>query len=177
VKNRFQSLPFKCNLQRYTTVMTQYFRSQPCLSFAMLGIWGMVVVGLSVFMGYGLVIWCGVPFTSLAQAGPFIFLGVGVDDVIVMLEAFRLARRTLPGGGTVESRAEFATERAGVSISITSLTNFIAFALGSITVIPAVNWFCIYASVAIICDFLIQMAGLALFSCSSRFHFWPSAFS
>jgi predicted RND superfamily exporter protein len=58
----------------------------------------MTAVFLSIVMGYGLVIWCGVPFTSLSQIGPFIFLGVGVDDVIVMLEAFRHARRTLPVG-------------------------------------------------------------------------------
>ena len=57
----------------------------------------------------------------------------------------------------MESRAEFATERAGVSITITSMTNFLAFSLGSITVIPAVQWFCIYASVTILCDFLIQL--------------------
>ena len=62
------------------------------------------------------------------------------------------------GGGTVESRAEFAIERAGVSITITSITNFLAFSLGSITVIPAVRWFCIYASVTILCDFLVQMS-------------------
>jgi hypothetical protein len=60
----------------------------------------MSAVFLAILMGYGLVIWCGVPFTSLAQLGPFIFLGVGVDDVIVVLEAFRLARRSLPVGST-----------------------------------------------------------------------------
>jgi len=61
---------------------------------------------LSLAAGYGLVMWCDVPFTSLAQLGPFIFIGVGVDDVIVMLEAFRLARRTLPAGGTMEAGAD-----------------------------------------------------------------------
>jgi len=47
-------------------------------------------------------------------------------------------------------------ERAGTSITITSVTNFLAFALGSITVIPAVNFFCIYAFTSILCDFLVQ---------------------
>ena len=99
-----------------------------------------------------------VPFTSLAQVGPFIFLGVGVDDVIVLLDSFRSARVTLRDGGDVRSRAEFAAERAGVSIAITSATNFLAFALGSRTVIPAVHWFCVYAAAAILADFIAQMS-------------------
>jgi Niemann-Pick C1 protein len=56
----------------------------------------------------------------------------------------------------MEARCKFAVERAGLSITITSVTNFLAFALGSITVIPAVNFFCKYAAVTILCDFLIQ---------------------
>ena len=75
--------------------------------------------------------------------------------MLVLLEAFRLARITIPDGGTVEERARFATERAGVSITITSATNIIAFSLGSMTVIPAVNWFCAYMACAILFDFLL----------------------
>jgi hypothetical protein len=66
--------------------------------------------------------------------GIFILLGVGVDDVLVLLESFRMARITIPNGGTVETRVRFATERAGVSITITSATSVIAFSLGSMTV-------------------------------------------
>lgn len=55
----------------------------------------------------------GVPFTSLSLVGIFILLGVGVDDVLVLLESFRMARITIPNGGTVETRVRFATERAG----------------------------------------------------------------
>ena len=45
-----------------------------------------------------------------------------------------MARITIPNGGTVETRVRFATERAGVSITITSATSVIAFSLGSMTV-------------------------------------------
>lgn len=138
-------------------IETQRFRRAPHVSFATLTAWGMCAVGLSVLAGYGAVMWAGVPFTSLAQVGPFIFLGVGVDDVIVLLDSFRSARVTLRDGGDVRSRAEFAAERAGVSIAITSATNFLAFALGSRTVIPAVHWFCVYAAAAILADFIAQM--------------------
>ena len=137
------------------TSLSQWFVKKPDVSFATAANWGVFTVALGVATGYGVVIWCGVKFTSLAQIGPFIFLGVGVDDVVVLLEAFRLARETISDGGSVRERFEFVAERAGVSIAITSFTNFLAFALGSMTVIPAVHWFCLYASVTILCDFFI----------------------
>ena len=137
------------------TSLGQWFVRKPDVSFATAANWGVFTVALGVASGYGVVIWCGVKFTSLAQIGPFIFLGVGVDDIVVLLEAFRLARETIQDGGSVRQRFEFVAERAGVSIAITSFTNFLAFALGSMTVIPAVHWFCLYASVTILCDFFI----------------------
>jgi Niemann-Pick C1 protein len=140
------------------TPATQLFRRDPSISSAALAAWGTLAVGLSVAMAYGLMSWLGVPFTSLAQVGPFIFLGVGVDDIVVLLEAFRAARLTAPRGGTVRERAAHAAEHAGVSVAITSATNALAFALGSLTVIPAVRWFCWYAAAAIFCDFALQLS-------------------
>ena len=136
-------------------VMSQMHLARPELGAATQASSGLACVALSVFAGYGIVIFFGVPFTSLSLVGIFILLGVGVDDVLVLLESFRLARITIPDGGTVEERARFATERAGVSITITSATNIIAFSLGSMTVIPAVNWFCAYMACAILFDFLL----------------------
>ena len=137
------------------TSLGQLFRRKPDVSSAAAASLGVLSVALGVAAGYGAVMWCGVKFTSLAQIGPFIFLGVGVDDIVVLLEAFRLARETLRDGGSVRDRFKFVAERAGTSIAITSLTNFLAFGLGSLTVIPAVRWFCLYASVTILCDFVV----------------------
>ncbi|CAN0463557.1 unnamed protein product, partial [Hapterophycus canaliculatus] len=39
----------------------------------------------------------------------------------------------------------------------TSLTNFFAFLLGSATSLPAVEYFCLYASAAILFNYLLQM--------------------
>ena len=38
----------------------------------------------------------------------------------------------------------------------TSLTNVFAFILGSTTSLPAVEYFCIYAGIAILFDFFLQ---------------------
>lgn len=39
----------------------------------------------------------------------------------------------------------------------TSLTNFLAFMLGSLTSLPAVEYFCLYAGTAILFDFILQV--------------------
>ncbi|CAN0568842.1 unnamed protein product, partial [Ectocarpus sp. 12 AP-2014] len=57
----------------------------------------------------------------------------------------------------VEERVALGVKRCGVSITYTSLTNFFAFLLGSMTSLPAVEYFCLYAATAILFDFFLQM--------------------
>ncbi|CAN0202463.1 unnamed protein product, partial [Hapterophycus canaliculatus] len=56
----------------------------------------------------------------------------------------------------VEERIAFGVKRCGVSITYTSLTNFFAFLLGSNSALPAVEYFCLYACVAILFNYLLQ---------------------
>lgn len=50
-----------------------------------------------------------------------------------------------------------------LSLSDTSLTNFSAFLLGSVTSLPAVEYFSIYAATTILFDFLLQVRAASLF--------------
>ena len=45
---------------------------------------------------------------------------------------------------------------AGVAITITSVTNFIAFGIGASSSLPALRSFCVYASLGIIVIFFFQ---------------------
>ena len=55
----------------------------------------------------------------------------------------------------------------GPTVTATSLTTIIAFLLGSITAIPALRSFCIYAGICILCDYIMQvtffLAAMTLF--------------
>ena len=46
--------------------------------------------------------------------------------------------------------------QAGVAITITSVTDIIAFGVGGTTVLPALMSFCLYASVGIVATFFFQ---------------------
>ncbi|CAM9372874.1 unnamed protein product, partial [Hapterophycus canaliculatus] len=120
-----------------------------------LGVAGVMIIIFSGVGAYGLNSACGVPFTTLAQILPFILIGIGVDDMIVIVSSYDHTNPTLP----IERRIALAMKRCGVSITYTSMTNFFAFMLGSTTSLPAVQFFCLYAGTAILFDFLLQITG------------------
>ena len=89
---------------------------------------------------------------------PFILIGIGVDDMFVLvaaLEAEGVEKQSVP------VRMGKAMGAAGVSITITSLTDMIAFVLGVTSRLPALATFCAFAAVGITADFLLQISFFA----------------
>ncbi|CAM9835466.1 unnamed protein product [Ectocarpus sp. 12 AP-2014] len=118
-----------------------------------LAIGGIMFVIAAGVAAYGVNSGFGVPFTTLSQMLPFILVGIGVDDMFVIVAAYDNTDPLM----AVEERVALGVKRCGVSITYTSLTNFFAFLLGSLTSLPAVEYFCLYAATAILFDFILQM--------------------
>uniref|UniRef100_T1KCZ8 SSD domain-containing protein n=1 Tax=Tetranychus urticae TaxID=32264 RepID=T1KCZ8_TETUR len=78
---------------------------------------------------------------------------VGMDDAFVLLASWR---RTNPDLPVAERLAETYAE-AAVSITITSLTNFISFLIGTYTPFPSVRIFCIYTAVACLTTYVFHI--------------------
>jgi len=116
---------------------------------------GVLLIILATLSAYGISALTGAKFTSLAQILPFLILGVGVDDMFILVASFD---RTSPSDD-VRTRCSEGLRDAGVTITLTSLTNAVAFLLGSTTSIPAVSYFCIYASITILVNFLYMVFG------------------
>ncbi|EPB76390.1 putative ATP synthase F0, A subunit [Ancylostoma ceylanicum] len=75
---------------------------------------------------------------------------IGIDDSFLMLAAWHETPRHLP----VVDRIGASMKHAAVSISITTLTDALAFLIGAIAPLPAVKYFCFYSCAAIIFIFL-----------------------
>lgn len=123
-------------------------RSKPWLGFA-----ACVSSGLSVAATFGLLMLCGVKYADINISVPFLILGIGVDDSFVLIAAWR---RSNPKH-SVESRMGESYSEAAVSITLTSITNFLSFSIGILTPFPIVQIFCLYASVAILSAYLYQI--------------------
>jgi len=112
-----------------------------------------LLIVLATGAAYGICGLAGVSFTSLTQILPFILVAIGIDDAFVLSSAFDATDESLP----MVDRITKAMSHAGMAITVTSATDLLAFSLGSITRIPAVQWFCIYAAVSILLIYLLHL--------------------
>ena len=72
-------------------------------------------------------------------------LGIGVDDMFVICNALDQISLKLPA----KERMIKALRHSGPSITITSLTNALAFLSGAYTNVPVVEGFCVYCCVTV----------------------------
>ena len=91
------------------------------------------MVGQAILASYGLCFYLGVFYGPVHPTIPFLLLGIGVDDMFVIIQALDnltsdQKQRPIP------ERMALAMRHAGVSITVTSVTDIAAFAIGATTV-------------------------------------------
>jgi predicted RND superfamily exporter protein len=75
------------------------------------------------------------------QVLPFILLGIGIDDMFVLVRSLEEVDELHRGDGlSIEERFRKSLQNGGMSITVTTLTNVTGFLFGSMTAIPAVRW-------------------------------------
>ena len=84
-------------------------------------------------------------------------IGIGVDDMFVIVNSIDQTSQHL----SANERFRIGMIHAGPSITITSVTDGIAFLLGSFTIIPALNSFCIFAGISVV---TLYISMLTIFS-------------
>ncbi|BGP36957.1 niemann-Pick type C-related protein 1 [Rhodotorula kratochvilovae] len=143
----------------------------------LLGLWGIVIVLLSVSTSVALCSAAGVKVTLIiAEVIPFLVLAIGVDNVFLLShELDRQNTRSyrhsdgallLPGDDdsassdlflSVEERIARTLARVGPSILLSASCETVAFALGALVGMPAVRNFAIYAAGAVVVNALLQV--------------------
>ncbi|GAA5955063.1 hypothetical protein JCM21900_002773 [Sporobolomyces salmonicolor] len=161
-----------------------YFRRQVLVdSKVLLGLWGIVIVLLSVSTSVALCSAFGVKVTLIiAEVIPFLVLAIGVDNVFILsheldqqnARAYATSRHS--GAGTslllnedeedfeddeslpsAEERVARTLGRMGPSILLSASCETVAFALGALVGMPAVRNFAIYAAGAVLVNALLQV--------------------
>ncbi|XP_067138907.1 patched domain-containing protein 3-like [Centruroides vittatus] len=131
-----------------TSISVTLVRSKPWLGAA-----GCVSAALAILATFGSIFHCGLSYTDIHIVLPFLILGTEIDDAYVLIAAWR---RTNPKDDVPKRMADSFSE-AAVSITITSLTNFLSFCIGITAPFPIVRLFCIYAAVAIFFTYIFQI--------------------
>ena len=72
--------------------------------------------------------------------------GIGIDDTFILLSGIADACHITegPGDTPIEKKMYFALKHSGVAITITSITDFLAFAIGATSTFLSVQNFCLY---------------------------------
>ncbi|KAK7120021.1 hypothetical protein R3I94_020140 [Phoxinus phoxinus] len=116
-------------------------------------VFGVVSAGMAVLAGFGLLLFCGMPFAMTVATAPFLILGVGVDDMFIMISCWQKTEVHK----AVEVRLAETYKEAGMSITITTLTDVLAFYIGLMTPFRSVQSFCMYTSTALLFCYIFNI--------------------
>ncbi|XP_048049010.1 patched domain-containing protein 3-like [Megalobrama amblycephala] len=114
---------------------------------------GVVSAGMAVLASFGLLLFCGMPFAMTVASAPFLILGIGVDDMFIMISCWQKTEVNK----AVEIRLAETYKEAGVSITITTLTDVLAFYIGLMTPFRSVQSFCVYTSTALLFCYIFNI--------------------
>ncbi|XP_073533017.1 patched domain-containing protein 3-like [Phyllobates terribilis] len=148
-----------------TYFVTIFFATVSCIRFDCVRnkFWvagfGVISSGLAVLSSFGLLLLCGVPFVVTVANAPFLILGVGVDDMFIMISSWQQTKVK----DKVEERMAETYAEAAVSITITTFTDVLAFYIGILTSFESVQSFCIYTGTAILFCFLYNVTCFGAF--------------
>ncbi|KAK9666670.1 hypothetical protein RND81_14G202500 [Saponaria officinalis] len=124
-------------------------------SKVLLGLSGVVVVILSVLGSVGFFSALGVKSTLIImEVIPFLVLAVGVDNMCILVHAAKRQPIEVP----LEERISTALVEVGPSITLASVSEVLAFAVGGFITMPACRVFSMFAAMAVLLDFLLQLS-------------------
>lgn len=142
-----------------TLALGQYHSLKTVLvdSQVTLGLAGVVIVLASVASSLGLFSYMGTPATLIIiEVIPFLVLAVGVDNIFILVQGFQR------DGGSVDEPIEDKVSRVvgnlGPSLLLASLSESTCFFLGGLSTMPAVKTFALFAGLALLLDFVLQMS-------------------
>jgi len=122
---------------------------------AFVSLMGLASVWMGIAFSYGVCGLLGLPFGPLHNIIPFLLLGIGIDDMFVTVECFNNLNQQQQKK-SLHERMGLTMKKAGCAITITSVTDFLAFMIGGTTVLPALQSFCIFCAIGIIMVYVLQ---------------------
>ena len=121
---------------------------------------GLSCIALAIGFTYGFCSALGLFYGPLHGFVPFLLLGIGVDDMFVIMKCFdnlSAEEKNLHSVDDIPGAMSMTMRRAGVAITVTSLTDFMVFAIGGTTVLPALRSFCLWCGVGVLAVYFFQL--------------------
>ncbi|XP_051554931.1 patched domain-containing protein 3-like [Myxocyprinus asiaticus] len=165
----FTSMSRQQEFEKSTTSVTQLFAITYFLaiSFSIIScmrldnvrnkVWlaslGVFATAQAVMSSFGLLLLMNVPFVITVASSPFLILGIGIDDMFIMISSWQRTNVQ----DTVPDRMAETYREAAISITITTLTDVLAFYLSYSNPFGSVQSFCLYAGTAVFFCYLYNI--------------------
>ena len=117
------------------------------------GLVGIACSALASMAGFGAMFWQGEYFYTYLIAVPLMALGIGLDDMFILLGNWHRTDVKAPR----EVRSMLTLMEGGTSIFVTALMTIIDFVIGAYTPYPAIKTYSHYALWCLSFDFWLQM--------------------
>ena len=138
----------------YVSMAIGFFPNMIHCKFGLGGV-GICVVIFSLMSGIGFTFYFNDKLTMIsAEVVPFLILAIGVDNMFLIARAEREIPNTVTA---IDERIGFAMKEIGPSIFTAALCESLAFFIGLLTDVPALQNFCLVAGLGVVVDFLLQM--------------------
>merc|ERR1712096_288256 len=111
---------------------------------------------MGIGIGVGITSALGFPYIIVHALLPFICLGIGIDDMFVIVQCLHNLKQNELTDLSIEEKMGLTMKHAGVAITVTSLTDMFAFGIGAVTIMPGLQSFCISSAFAIGVIYLLQ---------------------
>eukprot|EP01084_Bolivina_argentea_P008424 15777_1 len=125
-------------------------RARPWLACSAL-----LVMLCSMAIGFGISFLVGTEFNTICALAPYILLGVGVDDMIILVDTYQ-RHKISDNIISEEMRLSKALASSGLSISLTSFCSSMAFFVGTQAAVPAISSFCMFAAWCFLANYILQ---------------------
>ncbi|NXH16805.1 NPC1 protein, partial [Bucco capensis] len=121
-----------------------------------LGIAGILIVLSSVACSIGIFSYFGVPLTLIViEVIPFLVLAIGVDNIFIIVQTLQRDERLQ--GETLDRQIGRVLGDVAPSMLLSSFSETVAFFLGTLSTMPAVRTFSLFAGMAVLIDFILQV--------------------
>ncbi|XP_006621496.1 NPC intracellular cholesterol transporter 1 isoform X3 [Apis dorsata] len=121
-----------------------------------LGLGGVLLVLASVVCSVGLFGFIGIPATLIIiEVIPFLVLAVGVDNIFILVQTHQ--RESRRPNESIPEHIGRILGQVGPSMLLTSVSESCCFFLGGLSDMPAVKAFALYAGMALLVDFVLQV--------------------
>ena len=121
----------------------------------LLGLSGIMVVLFSLAVAIGITLYMDIPLSLISsEVVPFLILAIGVDNMFIIVRAEQEISQKVT---EVEERVALALKEIGPSIFTAAFCESLAFFVGMLTKVPALESFWLVAAIGVLADFLLQI--------------------